>query len=138
MDRVIEFATNHWEMVLAFFGMLAMWLYSESRKAGPSISPQQATVIGNDEENLILDIRATADFSSGRILNAKNIPFAELKTRMTELTKYKEHTIVLVCKTGQTASSASALLKKEGFTDVKRMTGGMAEWQNQGLPLARK
>jgi rhodanese-related sulfurtransferase len=138
MDRVIEFSINHWDMVLALLATVAMLIFTERRKAAPSVTPQQATVMGNNDETLMLDIRSAADFKTGRVLNSKNIPFAELSKRMDDLQKHRDTPVVLICKTGQTAASAANMLRKDGYTKVYRMTGGMVEWTNQGLPLARK
>lgn len=138
MDRVIEFSLNHWDMVLALLATVAMLIFTERRKAAPSVTPQQATVMGNDDDTLMLDIRSAADFKTGRVLNSKNIPFAELSKRMDDLQKHRDKPVVLICKTGQTAGSAANMLRKDGYEKVYRMTGGMVEWTNQGLPLARK
>ena len=138
MDRVIEFSLNHWDMVLALLATVAMLIFTERRKAAPSVTPQQATVMGNDDDTLMLDIRSAADFKTGRVLNSKNIPFAELGKRLSDLQKHRDKPVVLICKTGQTAGSAANMLRKDGYTKVYRMTGGMVEWTNQGLPLARK
>ena len=86
----------------------------------------------------LLDIRAPADFKAGRVIGAKNIPFADLTKRMSELEKHKDKPIIIICKTGQTASSAANMLKKADYTNVHRMSGGMAEWTGQNLPLVRK
>ncbi|HCH24115.1 MAG TPA: rhodanese-like domain-containing protein [Oceanospirillaceae bacterium] len=138
MDRVIEFSINHWDMVLALLATVAMLIFTERRKAAPSVTPQQATVMGNNDDTLMLDIRSAADYKTGRVLNSKNIPFAELSKRMDDLQKHRDKPVVLICKTGQTAGSAANILRKDGYTKVYRMTGGMVEWTNQGLPLARK
>jgi rhodanese-related sulfurtransferase len=138
MERYIEFAINHWEMVLALLLTLTVLFITEKRKAAPSVSPQQATVLANTEQALLLDIRPTADFNAGRVIGSKNIPFADLTKRMSELEKFKTKPIVIICKTGQTSSGAANQLKKAEFTNVSRMTGGMAEWTGQGLPLVRK
>ena len=138
MDRLIEFSLNHWDMVLALLATVAMLIFTERRKAAPSVTPQQATVMGNDDDTLMLDIRSAADFKTGRVLNSTNIPFAELGKRLGDLQKYRDKPVILICKTGQTAGSAANMLRKDGYTKVYRMTGGMVEWTNQGLPLARK
>ena len=138
MDRIIEFSINHWDMVLALLATLAMLIWTERRKAAPSVTPQQATVMGNSDDALMLDIRSAADYKSGRVLNSTNIPFAELSKRLDDLKKYRYKPVVLICKTGQTAGSAANMLRKDGYSKVYRMTGGMVEWTNQGLPLVRK
>jgi len=57
---------------------------------------------------------------------------------MSELENHKDKPIVIICKTGQTSSSAANVLKKAEYTNVHRMAGGMAEWTGQNLPLVRK
>ena len=47
MERYLEFAINHWEMVVALVLTLLVLLITERRKAAPSVSPQQATVMAN-------------------------------------------------------------------------------------------
>ncbi len=138
MERYFEFAINHWEMVLALLMTVSVLLITERRKAAPSVSPQQATVMANGEDALLLDIRAPADFKAGCVIGTKNIPFAELTKRMPELEKHKDKPIVIICKTGQTSSSAANMLKKADYTNVHRMSGGMVEWTGQNLPLVRK
>ncbi len=95
-------------------------------------------MLSNAEDALLLDIRTPADFKAGRVIGSKNIPFADLTKRMSELEKHKNKPIVIICKTGQTASGAANLLKKAEYTNVSRMAGGMAEWTGQNLPLVRK
>ena len=86
----------------------------------------------------MLDIRSAADFKAGRVLGALNIPFAEMTKRKGELEKYKDKPVIIICKTGQTAAGAANMLRKDGFSEVYRMTGGMMEWTNQGLPVTKK
>ena len=104
------------------------------------MATQNLLIVGNNKAygTLLLDIRAPADFKAGRVIGAKNIPFADLTKRMSELEKHKDKPIVIICKTGQTASSAANMLKKADYTNVHRMSGGMAEWTGQNLPLVRK
>ena len=97
MERYLEFAINHWEMVVALVLTLLVLLITERRKAAPSVSPQQATVMANGEDALLLDIRAPADFKAGRVIGAKNIPFADLTKRMSELEKHKDKPIIIIC-----------------------------------------
>ena len=120
MERYLEFAINHWEMVLALMLTLSVLLITERRKAAPSVSPQQATVMANGEDVLLLDIRAVADYKAGHVIGAKNIPFADITKRMSELEKYRDKPIIIICKTGQTASGAANVLKKAEYNNVQR------------------
>lgn len=136
MDRLLEFITNHWELVgiFAFFAIALLW--DNSRRSGKSVSPAEATIKINKEKALVLDIRDSKDFSAGHLANAVNIPYAQLSERLSELDKHKERPIILVCKTGQTVSVAGKMLREKGF-DALRLSGGMLEWSNQNLPVVR-
>ncbi len=57
---------------------------------------------------------------------------------MSELEKHKEKPLVLVCKMGQHSGAIGKKLAAQGFTGVRRMSGGMMEWQNSNLPLVKE
>ena len=112
-----------------------MLVLHESRKAGASVTPQQAINEVNGEGGVFLDLRDAADFNKGHIVGSVNIPASKLADRMVELEKYKEKPVVLVCKMGQQSGAAGKQLRAAGYTRVYRMTGGMMEWGNLQLPL---
>lgn len=138
MQHLIEFATNNFMLVAAWVLTLGMILWSENRKAGKSVSPAIATQLINKENAVIVDIRTKKEWDTGYITGSKHIPYAELKNRMTELDKYKTRPIIIVCNLGQTAGSASKLLKAAGFENAMRLQGGMTEWKGQNLPIVKK
>ncbi|MDK2778832.1 MAG: rhodanese-like domain-containing protein [Pseudomonadota bacterium] len=136
MDHLFEFVGNHWWLVGIWGAFLAAFLWDNSRRSGQSVSPSEATLLINRDDAVVLDIRDKKDFSAGHLANAVNIPYANLASRMGELDKYKEHPIILVCKTGQTVKVAGKMLSEKGFNAV-RLTGGMMEWNSQNLPVIR-
>lgn len=138
MEQFIEFAGNHWMMVSVLLVLIALLIMDSSVKAGPTVSPQAATMLMNREDAVVLDIRDKKEFKTGHMLSAINIPQTALAGRVGELDKYKDKPVIVVCKTGQTASAASKILKDAGFEKVYRLSGGMMEWSNQNLPLAGK
>ncbi len=138
MERFFEFAVNHWILSSTFVALLVALYLLEKMRSGRAISPQQATLLLNKEEAVIVDIREKKDFSEGRIKGAIHIPFASLKDRTSELDKYKEKQLVIVDKMGQHSGMAGKLLKAAGFENVCRMSGCIAEWKNSSLPLVKK
>ena len=116
MALFLEFLAQQWILALALLVVIIMLLLHESRKSGPSVSPQQAINLINREGGVFVDLRDAADFKQGHIVDAMHIPAAKLPARMAELEKYREKPIVLVCK----------------------MTGGMMEWSNLQLPVVGK
>lgn len=136
MDRIIEFITNHWELVGVWMFFLVALLWDNNRRSGQSVSPTEATLMINKENALVLDIRDKKEFESGHLANAMNIPYAKLASRLGELDPHKERPIILVCKSGQTVGMAGKMLREKGFNAI-RLSGGMMEWSNQNLPVVR-
>jgi rhodanese-related sulfurtransferase len=86
---------------------------------------------------VVLDIRDRKEYQAGHIVQSINIPNSALEGRLDELKKYRERPIVVACKMGQNAGAAGTLLRKQGFENVSRLSGGMAEWRNQSLPVVK-
>lgn len=137
LDRLIEFCMNHWELVGAFMGAVGALFVHETRKQGGTLSPSQLVEYVNKSEAMVIDLRETKEFRTGHITGALNIPYAELKDRVTELQTQKEKPVILVCGLGQYAGSAGKLLNQTGFKQVLRLSGGVNAWSAQGLPLVK-
>jgi rhodanese-related sulfurtransferase len=134
MALFLEFLAQQWLLVAALIAVLAMLFLHESRRSGPSLSPQQAINLVNSEGGVFLDLREAADFKQGHIVDSLNIPAGKLESRMAELEKYRERPIVLVCKMGQQSGVAGKQLRAAGYEKIYKMTGGMMEWGNLQLP----
>jgi rhodanese-related sulfurtransferase len=134
MALFLEFLTQQWILAAALLAVIAMLLMHETRKSGPSLSPQKAINIVNAEQGVFLDLRDAGDYKQGHIVDALHIPSAKLADRMAELEKYRNKPIVLVCKMGQQSGAAGKQLKGGDFEKVYKMTGGMMEWRNLQLP----
>ena len=104
---------------------------------GKRASALEVTQLINRGKTVILDVRDAAEFATGHIRDAKNIPLPELAKRLAELEKMKLRTIVVVCQKGVRSATAAKELEKAGFEDVVSLDGGMAAWQTQGLPTAK-
>ncbi len=137
MALFLEFLVQQWILVAALLAVVVMLVLHETRRSGPSLSPQQAINLVNAEQGVFLDLRDGADFKRGHIVGAMHIPAAKLPERMAELEKYRDRPVVLVCKMGQQSGAAGKQLKASGFGRVYKMTGGMMEWANLQLPLVK-
>ena len=138
MDKILEFAVNHWELTLLLAGLITALVVTESRRGGVGVSSTQLTTLINREDAVVLDVRDAKEFRLGHITGAVNIPFASVETRIGELDQHKEKPVVIVCKMGQHSSTVGKTLREGGFTDVRRLTGGIGAWQADGLPLVKK
>lgn len=137
MELFLEFVAQQWTLVAALAAVVAMLIFHESRKSGPSVSPQQAINLVNAENGVFLDLRDAAEYKAGHIVEALNIPATKVEARIGELEKHKSSPIILVCKMGQQAGAAGKLLRANGFERVYKMSGGMMEWSNLQLPTVK-
>lgn len=138
MQHFFEFVVNHWILVSIMAALVVALMIDGNLKAGPKVSYHEATALINRENALILDIRDKNDFKTGYIVDALNIPNSQLADQISALGNDKDRPIIVVCKTGQTASVAAKLLKDKQFTRVYRLAGGMLEWKQNNLPVVTK
>jgi rhodanese-related sulfurtransferase len=137
MEKLFEFVGNHPMLIGTFAILLTLFIRNEARRGGQAVSAQQLVDLVNRENAVVLDVRDKKEFQAGHIVNSVNIPYTALESRVDELSKYKERPLVVACKMGQHSGTAGTLLRKQGFSDVRRLTGGIAEWRNQNLPVVK-
>ena len=141
MSQYIEFAIKHWDLFAALAIILAMLMSSTlgSRLRGyTQIEPSDAVRIINHDEAVIVDVREDKEVADGTILDSLHIPLGKLGDRLDELAKFREKPIIVSCRSGHRSATACARLRKEGFTTVYNLKGGVLAWQNAGLPLQKK
>jgi len=138
MDRLFEFVVNHYILVSLFVAFLIAILILESRRGGAKISAQGAVNLINKDEAIVVDIRDRKEFGEGRITGSVNIPLNSLKSRIAELNKFKDKQIIVADKMGQHSAMAVKQLNAEGFSNVVRLNGGIADWKASNLPLVKK
>ena len=107
------------------------------RSGGRRSTPTEVTQLINRGKTTILDVRDAAEYANGHLRDAKHIPLGELSTRIGELGKSKDKTVVVVCQRGSRADRAVRQLAAAGFTDVTCLDGGITAWQTAGLPVAK-
>ncbi len=137
MALFLEFLVQQWLLAAALLVVIVMLVLHEARKKGTSLSPQQAINRVNAEQGVFVDLRETADFRSGHIVDAMHIPASKLMNNTGLLEKYRDKPIVLVCKMGQSSGGVGKKLNADGFEKVCIMTGGMTEWGNLQLPVVK-
>jgi len=93
------------------------------------------------EEIVVLDVRTPGEFtgSLGHIPGAVNAPLAELAGRLSvsigDFEGLKNEPVYVICRTANRSPNAARLLRKNGFTDVSVVKGGMVAWKRSGLPV---
>jgi len=139
MSRFVEFVRNNLLLFAVAFvsGAMLLWPLVRRTSGGPWVSTTQATHLINREEALVVDVREPNEFAAGHVLGAKNVPLARLDASGAELAKRKERPLIVCCDGGERSAKALAALKKQGFTRVANLSGGIAAWQQAGLPVEK-
>lgn len=137
IEQIFEFIGNHPFLVGTFIFLLVAFLINEGKQGGASVSTSSLVALVNRENAVVVDVRDKKDFGAGHISGAVHMPFSSIDTRASELEANKDKPIVLVCKMGQHSSAAGKKFKTLGFEDVRRLSGGMAEWNAAGLPVVK-
>lgn len=138
MNQVIEFIGNNLLLCAAFAAVLGMVVYYEYTRFSSGLkglSPFAATKLLNQGEALFLDVRDDKEFKAGHILNAKHVPLSNMDKFMHELEKYKDKDVVIYCESGQRSQRAGSRLRKNGFTQLHQISGGLNEWEKANLPI---
>lgn len=137
MELFLQFVSYQWHLFGLLSLLLFLWIFYEQRKAGPQVTPQQLSYLMNREEAVVVDVRPSADFKKGHIVDALNIPYDQIENQAQQLEKHAGKPLVVVCKMGQHSSAAAKVLKSKGIEPIYRLNGGMMEWTNAQMPLVK-
>ena len=135
----MKFLIDNWMLIsvaMASAAMLLWPLLSSSVLAG-GVSAAGAVQLINREKAVVIDVCEPAEFAGGHVGGAKNIPFAQLETRLPVVVKNKALPLILVCSTGSRSGRAVAIAKKLGYEQALSLGGGLKAWKEANLPLEK-
>ena len=120
-------------ITVALIGVEIALRLSGIRRIGPAV------LVGlmNRDNALVVDLRTPVEFEKGHIAGAKNVQLSQFDPENKQLAPVKSLPVVLVCQSGQTAQTASARLRKAGFTQVSVLDGGVQAWRGADMPLVK-
>lgn len=135
-NELVKFATeNIWWIGLALGS--GVMLVRPMLKSGGSVTHNEAVVLINRGNVLVLDVREDVEFAIGHIADAKHVPLSQLASRLNELQKWKDKPVIVNCQSGVRSAKACKILGKNGFNQVSNLAGGLAAWQAAKLPVTR-
>ncbi|MBK1705590.1 hypothetical protein CKO40_13760 [Halochromatium glycolicum] len=138
MAMLLEFVGNHWVLFAALGVILGLLTYTLIIGDKGSVDPSSATVLINQRDATVIDVRPAADFAKGHIINAVNVPMNGFKKQTGALARYKNGPVIVNCRSGSQSQAACHVLRKAGFDEVYNLKGGIMAWESANLPLTRK
>lgn len=85
----------------------------------------------------LIDVRTPGEFETAHIPGAYNVPLDLLQEHRDEIAQHLDENVVLICRSGQRASTAGETLRGAGLPNVSILDGGMAVWQDKGFGVRR-
>lgn len=126
--------------------MTASDLVADARRAIREIGPEQFSA--SAEGCILIDVREPAEFDTGHIAGAVNIPRGVLEFQVDAhpavanvsdpALSHKDQPVVVYCRTGGRAALAALNLQRMGFSDVRSIAGGISDWAVAGLPVTMR
>jgi len=138
----LDFIANNWHLFAALIVISLLIGIDTMRRGGAGanqVSAVQLPQLINQENAVVVDVCQPEEFRKGHIPAAINIPVDQIKEQLGQLEKFrkKDRPIVLSCRSGQRASRAATVLRKNEFKRVYTLSGGLAAWEKENLPLER-
>ena len=119
MENALIFVQDQFLLVIPLVALVFLLLRHEGAKGGQKLSCSQLIQAANADNAILLDVRDTAEFDAGHIVDAINIPHAKVAGSVSQLEKYRNKQIIVIDKLGQhSAAVVKALVAKE-FTAVR-------------------
>ena len=91
----------------------------------------------SNQNFVIIDVRTPEEYANGHIEKAINLDFYS-ETFKDELDKLDRDKVYLIyCRSGNRSGQALNMMAELGFSEVYNMLGGMARWEEVGLPTVK-
>lgn len=139
MSRFVEYTTNHPFLVAAAVMLAVLVIVFEFRqraRGATSIGPADAVRLVN-QGGVVIDVRSADQYAKGHIIDARNVPSADLQSNAESLRKWRDKPVIVCCDSGMTSAAAARQLRTLGFNKVLNLRGGLSAWQQENLPLVK-
>ncbi|CAI8725274.1 hydroxyacylglutathione hydrolase [Brevibacillus sp. IT-7CA2] len=84
----------------------------------------------------VVDVRNLAEWKEGHIPDAQHIMLGTLAMRLDEIPHDKP--LLVQCRSGARSAIGASILQANGFKDVMNLSGGILEWQKDGLTVVER
>ncbi|TCJ98663.1 rhodanese-related sulfurtransferase [Volucribacter psittacicida] len=141
VTMAIEFAKNHTLMVVAWFTVFFMVIYTFLNAATAKfkmVSNTEMTMLINKDNAKVVDLRTIDEFKRGHIIHSLQLTPSDIKKQnIGKIEQHKDVPVVLVDTSGFTATASAKELVKQGFRRVYVLKEGITGWRSANLPLEK-
>ena len=88
------------------------------------------SLMGTEQDCIILDVRTPQEFSAGHIPDAINIPVESIGAEEPAHLPQKDQLIMVYCRSGNRSKKASEKLAAMGYTNIVEF-GGINTWPGE-------
>ncbi len=134
-----EFVIENWYLFAALvliLGMLAAEPLLKQASGVKSVSVFEMPQLTR-EKSIVVDVSEPGDFKKAHIPDSVNMPAKSLASDPKPIEKHKNKNVILVCRMGNKSQSVAKQLIRSGFEKVYVLSGGMAAWEKENLPVKR-
>ncbi|VVD69427.1 rhodanese-like domain-containing protein [Pandoraea terrigena] len=135
----MTFLTDYTNLALVAIALVSggMLAWPVFKRGGRGLSTVEATQLINRKGAVVLDVRSGEEFAAGHLPSARNVPLDDVEQKVGQVIKNKAAPILIVCKNGQGGARAQTLLRGLGYAEAFNLQGGIATWQEAGLPVVK-
>lgn len=143
-DQLSNFFTRHYMMCGGWIVVVLALIYMQVRIMTARIkkaTTNTAVLMVNHQDGIFLDIRPADAFSKGHIANSVNVTAADIKNGKTQrIERSKDKPVIIVGKDkfDSECFHTARALKKNGYSKVFVLEGGIVDWEGANLPLTTR
>ena len=99
------------------------------------ITPQEAFTERDEGGGKLIDTREPYEYEESHIEGSELIPPGVIADRIEAAVPDKDQRVILQCRSGARSLAAAEVLAGMGYTNLANLSGGILEWEAQGLPV---
>jgi rhodanese-related sulfurtransferase len=134
----VKFILDNWMLIAVAIASAAMLMWPMIQGAATTgLGPAAAVQLINREKGVVVDVCEPTEFAAGHVGGSKNVPLADLESKLGAAVKNKTLPLILVCQTGARSGRAVSIAKKLGYERAQNLAGGLAGWKAANLPVEK-
>jgi rhodanese-related sulfurtransferase len=108
--------------------------YHDARARVQSMAPRELQA---SQSTAVIFVDTSQEFARGHVPGARWVPRGWMELWIGDMVPAKTTPVAVTCVDGRSSVLAAATLKELGYQSVSVLDGGMAAWQQAGLPVEK-